>query len=183
MKLKQGVTFLSISVLFLLAGCSHKSQELSTGNPPIKADSDAKAKTYAMREQSGYQGRTRTNANGEIINPMVAPANQTYYFAFDQSKLRPKDLKAIAVQANYLATHKKAKIRLEGNADNRGSREYNIGLGWRRDQSVARLLEQKGVAPNQIEMVSYGKEHPAVVGNNERAWRLNRRVHLVYEAY
>ena len=59
--------------------------------------------------------------------------------------------------------------------------EYNIGLGWRRDQTVARILEQQGVKPSQIDMVSFGKEKPAVMGDNEQAWSLNRRVELVYE--
>lgn len=167
-----------------LAACSSmkKGSEGAAAGGPMAGGSSA-AQTYAMNGQAGYQGQIRRNANGEIINPLVAPANQTYYFVFDSSSIRPQDLKAMNIQANYLATHPNAKVRLEGNADNRGSREYNIGLGWRRDQAVARVLEQAGVAPKQLDMVSYGKEHPAVFGNNERAWRLNRRVHLVYEVY
>ena len=87
------------------------------------------------------------------------------------------------MQANYLASHPNAKIRLEGNTDDRGTQEYNIGLGWRRDQSVARILQQQGVSPKQIQMVSYGKLRPAVPGENEKAWGLNRRVNMVYKAY
>ena len=134
-------------------------------------------KTYAIPGQPGYRG----NQYAYYQNPMSAPANQIYYFAFDSSKMRPKDLLALRIQASYLATHRNARIRLEGNTDNRGSREYNIGLGWRRDQSVARLLEQYGVSPRQIQMVSYGKEHPVVAENNERAWALKRRVNLIYK--
>ena len=96
--------------------------------------------------------------------------------------MRSQDLRALRIQANFLASHPNAKIRLEGNTDNRGSREYNIGLGWRRDQSVARILEQQGVRSTQIQMVSYGKERPAVDGNNERVWSLNRRVNFIYKA-
>ena len=88
---------------------------------------------------------------------------------------------ALMLQANYLVANPKATVRLEGNTDERGSREYNIGLGWRRDQSVARLLEQQGVSPDQIKMVSYGKERPVAFGHNEAAWKLNRTVNLVYE--
>ncbi len=87
---------------------------------------------------------------------------------------------AATIQAAYLMTHRNAHVRLEGNTDDRGSREYNVGLGWRRAQAVARILKQQGVAPSQIKMVSYGKEHPAVSGNNEEAWSLNRRVELIY---
>lgn len=137
------------------------------------------AQTYGVKGSGGYQ----TASNGMHINSMKAPANQTYYFGFNLSTMRSKDIKAAHIQANYLASHPNAKIRLEGNTDNRGSREYNIGLGWRRDQTVARILEQQGVSPKQIQMVSYGKEHPAAFGNNERAWALNRRVNLIYKAY
>lgn len=136
------------------------------------------SKTYALPGQPGYRG----NAYKFYKNPMRAPANQTYYFAYDSSRMRSQDKRALRIQANYLASHPKARIRLEGNTDDRGSREYNIGLGWRRDQSVARLLEQWGVRPKQIQMVSYGKEHPVVTANNEKAWALNRRVNLIYKA-
>ena len=138
--------------------------------------------TYALAGQAKYTGRVQKDADDRIINPLVAPANQTYYFNFSSTALRSLDLESIQIQANYLATHSTMKVRLEGNTDNRGSREYNIGLGWRRDEAVVRILEQAGVAPRQIDMVSYGKERPAVVGDNEAAWKLNRRVSLIYEA-
>lgn len=166
-----------------LAACSHAPSSNEASTADASAPTDQSAQTYAMKGEQGYQGQIRKNQNGEIINPLVAPAEQTYYFPFDSSEIRSSDIRAMNIQATYLATHSSAKIRLEGNTDNRGSREYNIGLGWRRDQAVARILEQQGVSPKQIDMVSYGKERPAVMGNNEQAWRLNRRVHLVYEAY
>ncbi len=184
---------LSSVVLMSLAACNHKPTDNLGGARAMGApgsdmggpgmDSGAGAQAYAMQDQRGYQGQVRKDENGEIINPLVAPASQTYYFAFNRSIVQPGEDKAISIQANYLATHPRARIRLEGNTDNRGSREYNVGLGWRRDQSIARIFEQQGVAPKQIRMVSYGKERPAVMGNTEGAWKLNRRVHLVYEAY
>ncbi|MDP1574784.1 MAG: OmpA family protein [Coxiellaceae bacterium] len=122
-----------------------------------------------------------SNNDGFKVNAMTAPSDQTYYFGFNDSGMRPEDTRALNIQANYLAAHSNAKIRLEGNTDNRGSREYNIGLGWRRDQTVARAMEQQGVRPNQIQMVSYGKENPAVQGNDEHAWALNRRVDFIYK--
>ncbi len=138
--------------------------------------------SYALQQNSRYTDQVKRNQYGKIVNSLVAPANQTYYFTLDSNAILQNDYKALVMQANYLAAHPKAIIRLEGNADNRGSREYNVGLGWRRDQSVERFLQQHGVLHRQIKKVSYGKEHPAVIGNNEHAWRLNRRVKLVYEA-
>lgn len=161
-----------------------------TGYKPLPAGQTAEmgaeqadgASAYGMKTGDGYQGQGQKDANGRLINALVAPSNQTYYFEFDSDVVAQEDMKAISIQANYLATHPSARIRLEGNTDNRGSREYNIGLGWRRDQAVARIFEQQGVNAKQIVMVSYGKERPAAMGNNEAAWQLNRRVSLVYEA-
>lgn len=156
--------------------------------------SDDGAKTYALNGSQAVDGQTgaadSNMADGSdgnyptmVSNSTKAPENQTYYFTFNSSGLTRKiDMAAIVAQANYLAAHPDARIRLEGNTDDRGSREYNIGLGWRRDQTVESILLQHGVSKDQIKLVSYGKERPAVFGDNEAAWRLNRRVNLVYEA-
>ena len=167
---------------FGLTACKNYTASMGAGS--VATGIEDGAKTYAVVAQSSYHGQLMRDSQGRIINPLVAPINQTYYFNFDSTAVRFVDLQAIRIQANYLATHPKAKVRLEGNTDNQGSREYNIGLGWRRNQAVAHILEQEGVAPSsQLDIVSYGKEHPAVPGDNEYAWRLNRRVSLIYEAY
>ena len=168
--------------LLTLSACSVKNGP--NGVPVTSASSangkatDVGTQTYGIQNDSSYRGGESSFSR----NSMRAPANQVYYFAFASSKMRPDALRAVMNQANYLSSHPNARIRLEGNTDNRGSREYNIGLGWRRDQSVARLLEQQGVRPNQIQMLSYGKERPAAQGNNERSWALNRRVNFIYKA-
>lgn len=173
----------ALTALGLTACKSYNSSP--AGSSATAGLSQGRGQTYTLAGQAAeYTGTVQKDADGRIINPLVAPANQIYYFDFDSTALRRSlDLKAIQVQANYLAIHPTAKVRLEGNTDNRGSREYNIGLGWRRDQAVTRILEQAGVAPRQIDMVSYGKERPVIVGDNEEAWKLSRRVNLIYEAY
>jgi peptidoglycan-associated lipoprotein len=107
--------------------------------------------------------------------------NEVYYFGFDQDVVAPEDIKKIKAQAIYLVAHPDAKIRLEGNTDQRGSREYNIALGWRRAKTVSKLLQLQGVAPSQIDMVSYGEEKPVALGHDEGSYRLNRRVNLEYQ--
>ncbi|OGT43989.1 MAG: hypothetical protein A3F13_04495 [Gammaproteobacteria bacterium RIFCSPHIGHO2_12_FULL_40_19] len=164
---KISVVVLAASSMLLLTSCSKKPTAGSESN-----GSDA-SQTYGMN--SG------TDSDGFKVNSLKAPSNQTYYFAFNKSDFRPQDMKALLIQADYIASHANARVRLEGNTDNRGSREYNIGLGWHRDQTVARILEQQGVRANQIQMVSYGKENPAVPGDNEHAWALNRRVDFIYK--
>lgn len=171
-----------LSMLLALTGCKSYIPSSIEGESAATGIKDA-AKSYTFSGESSYHSQVVRDFEGRIINSLIAPTNQTYYFGFDSTAAQPADLQAIHIQSNYLATHPTAKVRLEGNTDNRGSREYNIGLGWRRDQAIARIFEQEGVAPSQMDMVSYGKEHPAVPSNNEYAWRLNRRVNLIYEAY
>jgi len=172
---------LACSVLVLVSACHTSGDaDVAAGNA-MQTGINGSNSPYAQTYGASQSGEIQTDSNGRVINAMVAPSNQTYYFSFDQSGISADDMKAINIQADYLVKHRNAKIRLEGNTDARGSREYNVGLGWRRDQSVARILEQQGVSPDQIEMVSYGKERPAAHGDAEDVWSLNRRVNLVYE--
>lgn len=177
--LKFVVVFLGV---ITLGACKSHYQPLSATHG-TNGEPEETTKSYVLNGQPAYQRNGGRDQDGRIINPLIAPANQTYYFDFDQDGVNSADYRAIAIQAKYLVTHPHAKVRLEGHTDNRGSREYNIGLGWRRDQAVARLLEQEGVLSTQIDKVSYGKEKPAMVGEGEAVWKLNRRVHLVYENY
>lgn len=169
------------AVAVLLSACSvpHADGDASINTTSASSadGSNASGTTYGLSTSASY----RQDANGFKINSLRAPSNQTYYFSFADSSVKQSDMDALLAQANFLAAHPNASVRLEGNTDNRGSREYNIGLGWRRDQSVARIMEQQGVRPKQIQMVSYGKQNPAVAQNNERAWALNRRVVMIYK--
>lgn len=107
--------------------------------------------------------------------------NQHYYFDFNSNDIHSVDMPSIKVQANYLATHSSAKVLLTGNTDERGSREYNIGLGNRRANSVAKILELDGVNASQITVVSYGAEKPVALGHDEASYAKNRRVDLIYQ--
>ena len=102
------------------------------------------------------------------------------YFDFDQSDLRAEYSDLLQRHASRLAGDSRAQIRLEGHADERGSREYNIGLGERRSQSVRRLLLIQGASTDQISTVSFGEERPAAFGSDESAYELNRRVEIKY---
>ena len=102
------------------------------------------------------------------------------YFDFDQSDIRSEYNEALAAHGEYLSANGGGLLRLEGHADETGSREYNIGLGERRAQAVRRALLLQGAAAGQLTTVSYGEERPAVFGSDEEAYGLNRRVELVY---
>jgi peptidoglycan-associated lipoprotein len=102
------------------------------------------------------------------------------YFDYDKSDIRQEYVPVLAANAKYLNGNAARKVRLEGNTDERGSREYNIGLGERRAQQVRRALMLQGVSDAQIVTVSYGEERPAVAGNDEAAYAKNRRVEIGY---
>ncbi len=102
------------------------------------------------------------------------------YFDYDQAEILPEFNALLQAHGQYLAQNPSTQIRLEGHTDERGSREYNIGLGERRAQAVRRVLMLQGATGTQLTTVSYGEERPAQTGSDEESWRLNRRVELVY---
>lgn len=122
-----------------------------------------------------------------VITPVAAepaaaavPTTRIIYFDFDKSEIRPEFNAVITEHARALTRNASVRVRLEGHTDERGSREYNIGLSERRAQSVRRALLLQGVAENQLTTVAFGEERPAVAGSDEAAWSKNRRVELVY---
>ncbi|GAA4853048.1 peptidoglycan-associated lipoprotein Pal [Luteimonas vadosa] len=104
------------------------------------------------------------------------------YFDLDQDALRPEFQAAMACHAKYLRDRPSSRMTLEGNADERGSREYNLGLGERRGNSVSSALQANGGSGSQITVVSYGEERPTCTASNEDCWAKNRRVEIVYTA-
>jgi len=101
-------------------------------------------------------------------------------FDYDRADIRPEFVPVVAAHAKFLNGNANRKVRLEGHSDERGSREYNIGLGERRAQTVRRALMLQGVTEAQITTVSYGEERPAVQGSDEAAYAKNRRVEMSY---
>ncbi|NIP72890.1 MAG: peptidoglycan-associated lipoprotein Pal [Gammaproteobacteria bacterium] len=108
-------------------------------------------------------------------------AKRVIYFDYDKSTVDEEYRPVVAAHAEYLAGSPGAQVVLEGHADERGSREYNIGLGERRAEAVRRLLLFQGAADDQVRTVSYGEERPAVNGHDESVWAQNRRVELIYQ--
>lgn len=105
---------------------------------------------------------------------------KTLYFDFDSAAIDPSFLASLDAHAEYLIRHPLARMRVEGHADERGTREYNIALGERRAQAVRNALLLKGVSRSQMVTISYGEEKPLAFGHDEAAWARNRRVELVY---
>lgn len=122
-------------------------------------------------------------------NGMYTPADldtdaclrtRVIYFDFDQDALRPEFQQAMACHAKYLRDRPSSRMTLEGNADERGSREYNMGLGERRGNAVSSALQANGGNASQVNVVSYGEERPTCTESSEDCWAKNRRVEIVY---
>jgi peptidoglycan-associated lipoprotein len=123
--------------------------------------------------------RTAAQIEADRRAQMLGNVGNIVYFDFDQSNLKPETRSALLQHAAYLRTVN-SNIVLEGHADERGTREYNIALGERRAKAVADFLVLQGINASRIETVSYGEERPAVVGSNETSWSRNRRVEIKY---
>jgi peptidoglycan-associated lipoprotein len=119
-------------------------------------------------------------AGSAMGGPGASQENRIIYFEFDRFDIKPEYNAILQAHARYLAGNPASRLRLEGHADERGSREYNIGLGEKRAQAVRNVLLLQGAVADQITTVSFGEERPAVIGSDEEAWSLNRRVEIVY---
>lgn len=111
----------------------------------------------------------------------VAVGNGKFYFDFDQAIVKRHGHAVLNKHANYLAANSDARVRLEGHADERGTREYNLALGERRANAIRAYLTSQGASNYQTEVISYGEEKAAVDGHDESAWSMNRRVELIYQ--
>lgn len=128
---------------------------------------------YGAGDSMQFYGSNTEGAEGGEMPDGVA--KNTYYFDYDRYEISDQDTLSLMSQAQRIAGNPNRHVRIEGHTDERGSREYNIALGERRAKAIAQALKMKGVANNQISVVSYGKEKPAAQGHGEPAWHLNRR--------
>lgn len=130
---------------------------------------------------SGTGTGTSESTQGHPLDDSSSPlGTRTIYFEFDSSEIPEPGRVIIEAHARYLSGRPGALITLEGHADERGSREYNIALGEQRADTVRKLMTLLGASDPQIRTISYGEERPAADGHDESAWGLNRRVEIVY---
>ena len=185
---------IALLLFLVLAGCATAPQEptdttTEEADPGTDPDTGADAATDGMDEGDGARTLTAEEcppdcpfSRDAIEDSSGLLADRTVYFEFDSSSVQEEFMDTIQRHAAYLADYSDVEVRLEGHTDERGSREYNVGLGSRRADAVSRLLQAYGASSGQIEAISYGEEIPAVEGNNEEAWAQNRRVEIVYPA-
>jgi len=171
----QSLMVIGIAAL-LAAGCGSQKipdPDPQAGGTMVEGD-DASTDAY------GAGGMGAGEEFDDFGSGMDDELTMVVYFDFDQSELRAEYGDLLQKHASRLANNRNLQVRLEGHADERGSREYNIGLGERRAQSVRRLLLIQGASPEQISTVSFGEERPAAFGSDEESYQLNRRVEIKY---
>jgi peptidoglycan-associated lipoprotein len=175
------------ALLLMLQGCTGPGTT-RPGDVPVEERS-----VGAMPEQEGAGAQTATadmagTFDGrpiqEVLNDPATPlAKRVFYFDFNSSELSAEDRQALAYHARFMNQFPAVAVVLEGHADERGSREYNLALGERRAKAIERILSLAGVAPEQIQVISFGEERPVALGHDNEAWHLNRRVELLYSGY
>ncbi len=168
-------TILALAVTSVLAACS--------STPPATTAAPAAEKTAAPAAVAPAAPAA------EPVKQALYPAKgvggalgqRGIYYDFDKYAVKDQYKPVVDAHGDFLVSHSAAKVTLQGNCDERGSREYNLGLGQRRADSVRKVLAAKGVKDSQMETVSYGKEKPRNPGHNEAAWAENRRTDIVYQ--
>lgn len=166
------------ALTLVLAGCGGNSTTPTESTTPVSTGPSGPPTTGLNNGSSGvftplYTGETPRDRELRQENLIV-------YFEFDRSEIRPEFNDMLAAHGRYLNGVPTATVRLEGHADERGSREYNIGLGERRALAVRQILLLQGAQASQVTTVSYGEERAAVFGSDEESYSRNRRVELIY---
>ncbi|HIO15181.1 MAG TPA: peptidoglycan-associated lipoprotein Pal [Chromatiales bacterium] len=157
----------------VMAGCSGTGGTKSDSSASTGSSSTGGAETNALIDNGSFRG-------SELDDPNSMLATRVLYFDFDKSNVRSEFNDLLAAHAKYLAANANASIVLEGHADERGSREYNVALSEKRAIAVQQILTVQGARNSQVDVVGYGEERPAASGHDESAWRVNRRVEIVY---
>lgn len=159
----------------LFGGCA-ETLEQPEPQPPVSARPliTAPAATTVSQEPQ------RPSYRGPWDDPSNPLYHRTIYFDYDSAAIEPQYLDVIRIHGVYLGKNSGQRVTLDGNTDERGTREYNLALGDRRAEAVRQLMLAEGVAPDQLATLSYGEERPADPAHTEGAWRLNRRVIIQY---
>lgn len=170
-------TIIVILALASLVACRSSSEEAAAPAPAAQTESGVDATTRRSQELAA-EAAAREAAAEERMR-QAALSTTVFYFDFDVAEFRQADRNVLTFHARDLAANPNKRIRLEGHADERGTREYNLALGERRANGIQNYLIVNGAARSQIEVVSYGEERPADNGTNEAAYQRNRRVEIV----
>ncbi|MGA1252327.1 MAG: peptidoglycan-associated lipoprotein Pal [Burkholderiaceae bacterium] len=166
--------------LAVLAGCASKPQQAVAPAPaPAAAPAPAPAPVAPPRAAAATPAPSPVSQAVELARSRIIGVEPSVYFDFDQFTIKPDFQNTVSAFGNYLAVVKGSRMVIEGNADERGTVEYNLALGQRRAEAVSMALQVNGASPASIETISYGEERPRNPGKSEAAFAENRRADLV----
>ena len=175
---KQSNQFFKVSLLvislFVLGACSSTSETDESSSDDTQSSSNSSSSSA-----SSSAGSNSGQLTQEQIRAQNALRQTVFYFDFDVAEFQPADRETLTYHARDLAANPSKRLRLEGHADERGTREYNLALGERRANGILNYFIVNGAARSQIEVVSYGEERPEQSGQTENAYSRNRRVEIV----
>ncbi len=177
------ITVASSALLF--AGCASTPEEPRTGaegrQPSAAGEApQAQSRPFERKAVAGTDMNARKSDPAGMKNALGVPSQRSIYYDYDQFELKDEYRRIVEAHAKYLRENPGAKVMIQGNADERGSREYNVGLGQRRSENVKKALVLLGVRENQVESVSLGEEKPACTDHAENCWWKNRRGDIHY---
>ncbi len=156
------------------------------GSTPQKADDAVAVEDQGTNLDETENARTFPSEGDELSgissldDPRSLLSARNIYFEYDSSDIKFEDRATVEAHAGHLVANPNKNITLEGHADERGSREYNLALGEKRAQTVKRQMTILGASPSQIRTISYGEERPAINGHDENSWSQNRRVEIIH---
>ena len=160
----------------LIVGCSTTPLPEDNAGAPVESRSAGAGVASVTADGVDANGLPR-----ELTDPKSKLSQRSIYFDLDKYDVKDEYKDLVAAHAKYLAAHKGFKVLLQGNTDERGSREYNLALGQKRAEAVKRSLTLLGVQEGQVESVSLGEEKPKNAGHDESAWSENRRADILYK--
>lgn len=189
------ISLLVASVLLTACGTTETKapiEEKSATPTAPAAPTGPQVETHGLAPGAQDQSEPLSGGNSQVVGVDAAGAamlkdpnnilsKRIIYFDFDKSSIKPEYQPLISAHAAFLKKYPNAKVVLQGNTDERGSREYNMALGQRRADSVKQAMSVLGVKNDQMETVSFGEEKPAAEGHNEAAWKQNRRTVIHYQ--
>ena len=180
-----GFKYLLIAIFILtLSGCKFGPVKERGGEMDAEQAQQALTDAEKAAEDQRYAAEMAGGFNGQTLDDPNSPlSKRVFYFGMDSSQISTDDRDVISAHASYLSQNPSVTIVLEGHADERGTREYNIALGERRAKGVLQLLLIQGVSSNQVQVISFGEERPVALDHDDASWRLNRRVEILYSGY
>ncbi len=170
---------LYLVVAALAAACASKE---ARQEPPVADRSTAVPPTTPGN--TGSTTRQTPTGQGIVRNELTDPnsplSKRSVFFDYDSNAVKDEYRSLVTTHSRYMADKRDSRIRIEGNCDERGSREYNLALGQRRAEAVKKVMTVLGVSDGRIETTSYGEEKPVALGHDEASWAQNRRADIKY---